>query len=352
MHRRSFLFRAAGSALLLSGCHRTASAKYRLAVIPKGLTHEHWQSVKRGADRAAADLGANGTTVDVVWDGPQTEGDSDQQINLIDQKVLTGIHGLILAPQNRNQMVPAVKRVIDRKLPVVIIDSDLDLQDDLLIKYVATDNRAGGRLAAEKLLDLVADKPRPRIALLRYQQGSESTEQREDGFLEVLRGKSIPVIDEPRRYAGATATTAQAEASTLLGANPADKGQGLDAVFAVNESATQGLVNAYREDRKRFGPIQIVGFDSSGPLLNALRDGDVAGLVVQDPYRMGYVALWTMVQYLEGYDVRSSGRYYGTGEDYLTKDNFETPECKGRYDPEAQAARPISSFHLPEYKKI
>lgn len=350
MHRRSFLSRAAAAALLAAGCNRRPSAKYRLAVIPKGLTHEHWQSVKRGAERAAADCGAAGNSVEVVWDGPRTEGDALQQIELIDQKVLTGIHGLVLAPQHRNQMVPAVERVLERKLPVVIIDSDLDLKHDLVIKYVATDNKAGGRLAGEKLLALLADKASPRVAMLRYQKGSESTEQREDGFVEVLAARNIEVIDDRKYYAEATADTAQKAASALFGVHPAG-GNGLDAVFAVNESATQGLVNAFREDRARVGPVHIVGFDSSGPLLNALRDGDVDGLVIQDPYRMGYVALWTLVQYLEGYDVSAGGRYYGTGEDYLTKENYESPERKGLYNAEAQAARPVSSFKLPEFKK-
>src|SRR5439155_13946054 len=105
MSRRSFLALLTSAALLASGCSRKEAYKYRIAVIPKGLTHEHWQSVKRGAERAAADLKAAGIPVEILWDGPTTEGDALQQINLIQQKTVAGVNGLVVAPQDSKQMV-------------------------------------------------------------------------------------------------------------------------------------------------------------------------------------------------------------------------------------------------------
>src|SRR5262245_3044730 len=182
--------------LLLAGCSGNKNGglrgdKYSIAVIPKGLTHEHWQSVHRGAKRAAADLGEQGIAVEVLWEGPRKESDASEQIALIDQKIGRGIHGLVLAPQHSKQMVPPVERAVEEGVPVVILDSNLDRatlekKPDLIVKYVATDNYNGGRLAARHLVGVLekGGNKEMNLVLFRYQAGSESTEQREQGFLD------------------------------------------------------------------------------------------------------------------------------------------------------------------------
>src|SRR5947208_2240823 len=79
MPRWGYIGLALLAGLAPAGCGPNADYKYRVIVIPKGLTHEHWQSVHRGADRAAADLAAKGTTVEILWQGPQTESDALEQ---------------------------------------------------------------------------------------------------------------------------------------------------------------------------------------------------------------------------------------------------------------------------------
>ena len=90
----------AAAAVLAAGCGPGTNYKYRIAVIPKGLTHEFWQSIHRGADRAAADLGKEGLAVEILWDGPKKESDASEQINIIQTKANMGISGLVLAPQD------------------------------------------------------------------------------------------------------------------------------------------------------------------------------------------------------------------------------------------------------------
>ena len=161
MPRISYLLLAAFACLALGGCSK--SYKYQIAVIPKGLTHEHWQSVERGAKRAAADLAEQGIAVKILWDGPRKESDALEQINLIDQMTVVGIQGLVLAPQDSKQMVPPVERAVERKIKVVIVDSDLDNRD-LYVKYVATNNYNGGRMAGKRLIErLPADKEGRRV---------------------------------------------------------------------------------------------------------------------------------------------------------------------------------------------
>ncbi len=188
MKARTFVAWAV-AVMLASGCGPATHYKYRIAIIPKGLTHEFWQSIHHGADRAAADLGKQGVGVEVLWDGPAKESDSLEQIKLIETKAGMGINGLILAPQDSVQMVEPVQQVVAKHIPVVIIDSGLDKDalaknPDLIVKYVATDNYHGGQLAAERLLKVLneAGVKDQKIVLFRYAAGSESTEQAREGL--------------------------------------------------------------------------------------------------------------------------------------------------------------------------
>jgi ribose transport system substrate-binding protein len=349
--------------LVLAGCSSSSKGggrTYRIAVIPKGLTHEHWQSVERGAKKAADDLSSKDLTVEVFWDGPRKEDDAKEQIDLIDQQVRVGLQGLVLAPQHSKQMVGPVKRAVGNKVAVVILDSGLD-DEDLYVKYVATNNYNGGVLAAKYLMHRLAKKgvKEPNLVLFRYQPGSESTKQREQGFLDQLEkekanGKSYNLISDDQ-YAGATVDTAKDAAGPLLRSL---KNKGIDGIFAVNESATAGMLAALRGQPEVKERALLMGFDMSKPLLKSLREGEVIGLVVQNPYRMGYLGVWNLVQYLEGYDVSAGGKDQFTGEAVLTaekedvngKDILHVDEERAQqlYDPEKQ---PLQKLDLPQYKK-
>ncbi len=339
---------------LLAGCTTgpRQDYKYRVAVVPKGLTHEFWQSIHRGADRAAADLKEQqGVGVEVVWEGPSKESDAQEQIKILDRMLAAKVHGIVLAPQHSKQMVPKVKAAVDQGVPVVIIDSGLD-DESLFIKYVATDNYHGGRLAAERLLQVLADdgKTNPKIVMIRYQPGSESTEQREKGFEDVVAeqekaGKVKVEWLSKDQYAGATVDSARAVATPLL-SQLRDKG--IDGVFAPNESSAHGTLTAMRS-LKLNKQVRLVGFDSSDPLLDALREGDLDGLVVQDPYKMGYLGVWTLVHHLEGYDVAPDGKkVQSTGEHLVTRDNLDQPETRERSEKELQAKRKVEA---PKFEK-
>jgi ribose transport system substrate-binding protein len=356
---------AAMAAMLLTGCgERKPRARYRIAVIPKGVTHEFWQSIHRGADRAAADLTAEGVPVEVLWDGPRKEDDLAEQRKLVEQKMVMDIDGLVLAPQHSKLMVRVVSRAVDQGIPVVAIDSGLDWEavekkPDLIVKYVATDNYHGGQLAARLLLNVLAkqNKTHPNLVLFRLQVGSESTEQREQGFLDYVNEQiekqkqaglePIKLLDT-NHWAGSTVDSAQKEAGPLLNACK-DR---MDGVFAVNESSATGLLNAMRS-QKLNGKVRFVAFDSSDQLRQAVRLGDVDGLIVQDPYRMSYLGVWTMVKHLEGYDVSGQGKtlkdrlYLSTGENVVTKADLDKESVRGLYQPAAQQKRTIARPTFP-----
>lgn len=350
MLRTVLLTAAALACLAPSGCGQKGSpAKYTIAVIPKGQTHEFWQSIERGARRAAADLEKAGVPVRILWDAPLKESDAQEQIAKVQQMVGSrGISGLVLAPQDSKGMVPVVKETVDRNIPVVIIDSGL-ADPALFVKYVATDNYNGGKLAAKRLLDVLdkEGKKAPKLVLFRYAVGSESTEQREQGFMDEVNaaikkrkeaGEPVPEVISDNVYAGATVDTAQRAAGPLL----IKVKDTADGIFAVNESAASGMLNAMRS-QNLIGKIRLMGFDSSAPLLQAIEDGDLVGTIVQDPYRMGYLGVYVLVRHLEGDDVSAGGKNLSTGEYLVTPENAKDPKTRELFDPAEQAKRTIKA---------
>src|SRR5688572_17025365 len=126
------------------GCGGPPADEITIVVIPKGMTHEHWQSVHRGAERCATDLAAGeGLRVRIIFDGPLRERDAMEQLRIVDRRVATGASGIVLAPQHSRTMTACVRRAADAGLPVVVIDSGL-ADPDHLVKYVAPDNYRGG----------------------------------------------------------------------------------------------------------------------------------------------------------------------------------------------------------------
>ncbi|HOW84698.1 MAG TPA: substrate-binding domain-containing protein [Candidatus Aminicenantes bacterium] len=316
---------ALGAALALSACAKepsgpsaTAGAKtLQIAVIPKGTTHEFWKSIHAGAVRAGRELG-----VDIIWKGPQKEDDRAQQITVVEDFISRGVDGIVLAPLDDRALMRPVRDAAREKIPVVVIDSGLQGGD--YVSYVATDNYKGGVLAARRLGELLGG--RGRIFLIRYQEGSASTVQREAGFADTVAkefpGLEILVKDQ---YAGATTETAYQLAENLISRFPDVQG-----VFTPNESSTFGTLRALQESGLA-GKIVFVGFDSSPKLVQGLRDGAIQGLVIQNPARMGYLGVKTVVAHLKGEPVE---KVVDTGVVLATRDNMDAPDIKGLLSPD------------------
>src|SRR5882672_1360802 len=200
-------------------CKRSAQSgaggkkKLTLAVIPKGTTHEFWKSIHAGANKAASELTAQGTQVDVIWKGPLREDDREQQIQVVEGFVSQGVDGLVLAPLDNHALARPVEEAKRAGVPTVIIDSGLESEQ--ITSFVATDNRKGGSLAADRMGELLNGKGK--VMMLRYAEGSASTLDREAGFTERLKEKypGIELISADQ-YAGATRDTAKRASENLL----------------------------------------------------------------------------------------------------------------------------------------
>jgi ABC-type sugar transport system substrate-binding protein len=125
---------------------RPTEVKYRIAVIPKGTTHEFWKSVHAGADKAAKEAG----DVEIFWKGPLQENDAEGQINVVQEFITKKVDGLVLAPLDSQALIAPVRDAKEQGIPTVIFDSGL-ADENIIVSHVATDNYHGGALAARRL---------------------------------------------------------------------------------------------------------------------------------------------------------------------------------------------------------
>ena len=312
-------------ALLFSACSSSPpadSGKMTIAVIPKGTSHVFWQSIHAGAAKAAQELG-----VDIIWRGPLREDDRASQIAEVEGFITRGVSGIVLAPLDEAALVGPVGDAARAKIPVVIIDSGLKGGD--YVSFVATDNRAGGRMAAEGLAKMLPQGGR--IVVLRYAEGSASTEDREAGFLEEIgRHANIQVLSS-NQYGGAVVEGAYKRGEALLHKfRRPDGSLELDGIFTSNESNTLALLRVLQSSGWA-GKVKFIGFDASDTLVKGLSDGHIDALVVQDPVNMGYLGVKTMVDHLQGRPVE---KRVDTGVWLITPDNLDSPETQRLLHPE------------------
>lgn len=289
------------------------AAGEKIAVVPKGTTHSFWKTVEAGAREAGAEFG-----VEILWKGPLKEDDRAQQIGVVQQFVGSGVSAIVLAPLDDTALRTPVKSATERNIPVVIFDSGLKGEAGRdFVSFVATNNRLGGRLGGQELARLLGGKGK--VVLLRYSEGSDSTAQREAGFLEVMKEHPGITVILDNRYGGATVAAAQDTSLNLI-----DKLREADGIFCPNESSTQGMLLALRQTGLA-GKKLFVGFDTSPALLAALNKGDIHALVAQNPRKMGYLGVATAVQHLRGIKVEP---LVDTGCVLVTKANRSTPEVE------------------------
>ena len=158
-----------------------------------------------------------------------------------------------------------------------------------------------------------------KVVLLRVAEGAASTSEREAGFLEAMKSHPGITVLVDNRYGGATVASAQDASMNLI-----DKVREADGIFCPNESTTQGMLLALRQTGLA-GKKLFVGFDTSGPLLSALNKGDIQALVAQNPRKMGYLGVMTVVKHIRGEKVEAA---IDTGCVLVTKANENTPEVQ------------------------
>ena len=282
--------------------------RYRIAVIPKGTTHEFWRAVHAGADKAAKELG----DTEIFWKGSQLESDREGQIAVMQGFITKHVDGICLAPNDSQALVEYVDQAVQEKIPVVVFDSGLK-DESKIVTFVATDNYKGGVLAARRMAEVLHGKGN--AILLRYFPGSESTERREQGFLETMQ-KEFPkiVILSSDQYSGTTPEESLNKATQVLSKYKKD----VNGLFAVCEPNATGCLRAI-EETELDGKVCFVAFDPNAALIRGLSAKKVQGIVLQDPVKMGYEAVMSMHKHLQGEKVP---KRIDTGSTVATPENM------------------------------
>jgi ribose transport system substrate-binding protein len=295
---------------------------FRIAFVPKATSLDFWRTVHAGAVKGVRELEARGVKVELIWKGPLREDDREQQVQVVESFASEGVDGIVLAPLDENALVRPVEEAKRLGIPTVVIDSAL--ASDQIVSFVATDNRKGGELAADELGHLLGGKGR--VILLRYQDGSASTTEREEGFLARLAaawpGLTLLSSDQ---HAGATRDTAKRAAENLLNRF----GSQLDGLFVVNESAAAGALLAL-QDGGLAGKVKFVGFDATPAFVSALRAGQMNAFVLQNPFRMATLGVESLVDHLLG---KTVPRRVDTGVVLVTPANLDSREVQELLSP-------------------
>jgi ribose transport system substrate-binding protein len=310
--------------LAIAGCSGKSgsSSALSIAVIPKGTSHVFWQSIRAGAERAGKELG-----VEIIWRGPLREDDRDSQVSEVEGFVSRGVSGIVLAPLDETALQGPVADAKQRNIPVVIFDSGLKGND--YVSFVATDNLKGGALGGDRLAEAMNGKGK--VILLRYAEGHDSTAKREQGFLEAMKKHSGIEVVSSNQYVGADVEGAYKRAEAILsGYKKPDGSLGIDGIFTPNESSTFATLRVL-QDNGWAGKVKFVGFDSSDNMVKGLRDGVLDGLVVQDPVKMGYLGVKTIVAHIKGQPVE---KRIDTGVHVVTPANMNEPEMNQLLHPD------------------
>lgn len=269
----------------LAACH--GSRKQVIAVVPKGTAHLFWQTVQAGAIAAGRDLG-----VDVIWNGPPQETDYSRQIEIVDSMIARHVDGLAVACTDQTALAQPVERAAKAGILATVFDSGVDTANYLT--FVATNNYAGGQMAAHKLAELIHNKGK--VAMVMNAPGSGSTVDREKGFEDVM-AKEFPGIHiVARQFGMSDRAKAREAAENILSAHT-----DLDGVFASAEPSSVGAALAIKA-RNLSDKVNLVAFDSTDGLIEDLKTGAIDALVVQDPFKMGYEAVKTQVDHLRGHN--------------------------------------------------
>jgi ribose transport system substrate-binding protein len=344
MFARTLLIRstlAAVSALtLLAGCGKSDSSSttpagsattqpaaaagptVQVGVIAKGTTASYWKAVEAGARQAAAE-----DHVDIIWTGPDAETNHAQQAAMVDNMVNRGVAGIVLAPTSVDALVRPVESAVKRKIPVVLMDSTL--KSDAPSSVVATDNEAAGKQAAAALNAAIGPNKKfnGQVIMLRFLEGSGSTERREKGFIEGLKAAGLHLVGDAYTKGTGSSTDAAETADALLRRHIKDHVLQVDGIFASNEPTAIGMMRKLQAFKAQGVTITApyVGFDAAAPLIDGLRAGDIAAIVTQDPHQIGYLAVQTMDKVIKGQTVPKS---IPTPTATITQANVDSPEIK------------------------
>jgi ribose transport system substrate-binding protein len=275
------------SGLWAAGGQQAASdGKIRVELITMDSIDEHWLKVQNGANTKAAELG----NIELTFNAPQGKVDAAAQLDLVQNAITRQVDVIMLAPLNKDALVPGVEAAKAAGIKVIIIDSAIGTAN--YDAFFFTDNGAAARLAADQLAKEIGGKGK--VAIVNAQAGAGTTMTREDDFEDQI-AKNYPGITVVGvQYSDGLKDRALNIATDFMTANP-----DLAGFYACNEGATVGTGNAIVQAGKA-GTVKFVGFDWSADTKALMEQGALQAAMVQNPYQMGYLGVQAAADLMAG----------------------------------------------------
>jgi len=293
MRKLTVVFAAVLIAVSLS-CNREtpdAAAKPKVALVLKTLNHPFFVDMRRGAQEAADRLG-----VQLEVQAAEREIDVEKQMQIVENMIQTGIKALAITPSGSREIVAALVKARDAKIPMIIVDTRVDEKAaaDAGVHpatFVGSDNYEGGRLAGGYMVEVTGGKAR--VAILEGIPGHETGDSRLRGFRDAVKDAAgiTVVASQPANW--------ERDQGFNVFQNMMQAHPDIDAVFAASDLMALGAIEAIAAAGKT-GKIRIVGFDALDDAKKAIAAGTMDASVAQFPSEMGRVAVESAVKVMQG----------------------------------------------------
>lgn len=299
-----------GNAAGAPGSRQRATGRLEIAVVPKGVAFDFWLAVKTGAEQAGKEEGAT-----ILWNGPAKETEVDKQIAILENFITRNVSAIVMAACDADALVDVVEKAASAGIPVVAIDSGVN--SEAPVSLIATDNEKAAEMAAAFLAEQLGSGP-AEVALIPFIKGAATSDARERGFRKGLsKHPNLKLV--ATLYSQSQSDHAMRVTENLLAAHPNLKG-----IFAANEPGAIGCAEVL-EAQGKAGRVKLVAFDAAPSEIRALERGTIQGLIVQNPFKMGYEGVKTAVRAVRGEPVE---KRQDTGVVVVTKQNWTQPEIE------------------------
>ncbi|WP_301107733.1 ribose ABC transporter substrate-binding protein RbsB [Sporosarcina sp.] len=258
--------------------------QFKIGLSVSTLNNPFFVTLSEGAKEQAKETGADLIVVDA-------QDDASKQASDVEDLIQQGVDLLIINPTDSEAVVSAVESANNANIPVITVDRSAEGGE--VVSHIASDNKAGGVLAGEYLLELLGDNAK--VAELEGIAGSSAARDRGQGFNDAVDGKVDVVAKQTANFNRAEGLTVM---ENILQANPDIQG-----VFAHNDEMALGALEAIQSAGK---DLVVIGFDATDDAVKSVKDGKLAATIAQKPEEIGKKAMEAAIATLNGEDIEAN----------------------------------------------
>ncbi|WP_227939547.1 ribose ABC transporter substrate-binding protein RbsB [Alkalihalobacillus deserti] len=269
-----------------TGSEENGDGEYTVGFSISTLNNPFFVTLQEGAEAKAEELGVNLVVLDA-------QDDDAKQVSDVEDLVQRGVDVILINPTDSASVAAAVEVANGAGIPVITVDRDADAGD--IVSHIASDNVAGGEMAAELLVELVGDGAK--VAELEGIPGSSAARERGEGFHNIAEGTLDVVSSQTANFDRSEGLNVM---ENILQSNPDIVG-----VFAHNDEMALGALEAI-EAAGKGNDIVVIGFDATDDAVAAVEAGRMAATVAQQPTLIGSSAVEAALNVLKGEQVEEN----------------------------------------------